>query len=49
MGMFSIPGIGREEDIRLAARYGMSFLRVGTNVTEATLAEPYIVLAKDWG
>ena len=48
-GMFFIPGIGREEDIRLAARYGMSFLRVGTNVTEATLAEPYIALAKELG
>src|SRR5258708_22580938 len=48
-GMFFIPGIGREEDIRLAARYGMSFLRIGTNVTEATQAEPYIALAKELG
>ena len=48
-GMFFIPGIGREEDLRLAARYGMSFLRVGTNVTEAAQAEPYIALAKELG
>ena len=48
-GMFFIPGIGREEDIRLAARHGMSFLRVGTNVTEAPQAEPYIALAKELG
>lgn len=48
-GMFFIPGIGREEDLRLAARYGMSFVRIGTNVTEATQAEPYIVLAKELG
>ncbi len=48
-GMFFIPGIGREEDIRLAASYGMSFLRIGTNVTEAELAEPYIALAKELG
>jgi 4-hydroxy-2-oxovalerate aldolase len=48
-GMFFIPGIGREEDIRLAARYGMSFLRVGTNVTETAQAEPYIALAKELG
>ncbi len=48
-GMFFIPGIGREEDIRLAARHGMSFLRIGTNVTEATQAEPYIALAKELG
>ena len=32
-GMFFIPGIGREEDLRLAASYGMSFIRIGTNVT----------------
>lgn len=48
-GMFFIPGIGREEDLRLAARYGMSFVRVGTNVTETAEAEPYIALAKDLG
>ncbi len=48
-GMFFIPGIGREEDIRLAARYGMSFLRIGTNVTETAQAEPYIALAKELG
>ena len=48
-GMFFIPGIGREEDIRLAASYGMSFIRIGTNVTEADQAEPYIALAKELG
>ncbi|PYX49919.1 MAG: hypothetical protein DMG79_07395 [Acidobacteria bacterium] len=48
-GMFFIPGIGREGDIRVAANHGMSFLRIGTNVTEATLAEPYIALAKELG
>jgi 4-hydroxy-2-oxovalerate aldolase len=48
-GMFFIPGIGREEDLHVAARYGMSFVRIGTNVTEAAQAEPYIVLAKELG
>ena len=48
-GMFFIPGIGREEDLRLASRYGMSFVRVGTNVTEIELAEPSITLAKELG
>lgn len=48
-GMFFIPGIGREEDLRLAAKYGMSFVRIGTNVTEAAQAEPYIALAKELG
>src|SRR5579872_1068932 len=48
-GMFFIPGIGREEDLRLAARYGMSFVRIGTDVTETAQAEPYIALAKELG
>jgi 4-hydroxy-2-oxovalerate aldolase len=48
-GTFFIPGIGRDEDLRLAARYGMSFVRIGTNVTEAVQAEPYISLAKELG
>lgn len=48
-GMFFIPGIGREEDLRLAARYGMTFVRIGTNVTETAQAEPYIALAKELG
>lgn len=48
-GMFFIPGIGREEDLRLASNYGMSFVRIGTNVTETAQAEPYIALAKELG
>jgi 4-hydroxy-2-oxovalerate aldolase len=48
-GMFFIPGIGREEDLRVAASYGMSFIRIGTNVTETAQAEPYIALAKELG
>src|ERR1700733_399293 len=48
-GMFFIPGIGRAEDLRLAARYKMSFVRIGTNVTEIDQAEPFIKLAKDLG
>lgn len=48
-GMFFIPGIGRDEDIRIGARYGMSFIRIGTNVTETAPAEPYIALAKELG
>ena len=48
-GMFFIPGIGREEDLRLAARYGMSFVRIGTNVTETDQARRYIALARELG
>lgn len=48
-GMFFIPGIGRAEDIELAAKYGMSFIRVGTNVTESERTRPFIELAKSKG
>jgi 4-hydroxy-2-oxovalerate aldolase len=48
-GMFFIPGYGKLEDIRLAARYGMSFIRIGTNVTEVPASEEYIRLAKELG
>ena len=48
-GMFFIPGIGRKKDLDLAAKYGMSFVRVGTNVTEAEQAEKYIKYAKKIG
>lgn len=48
-GMFFIPGIGRLEDIELAAKYGMDFIRIGTNVTEVEKAKEYIELAKSKG
>lgn len=48
-GMFFIPGIGRIEDIELAARYGMHFVRIGSNITMIEEAEPYIRKAKDLG
>jgi 4-hydroxy-2-oxovalerate aldolase len=48
-GMFFIPGIGRAADIQLAADYGMSFIRIGTNVTESERARPFIEQAKKLG
>lgn len=48
-GMFFIPGIGREKDLRLAARYGMNFVRIGTNITELEGAQKYFEKAKDLG
>jgi len=48
-GMFFIPGIGREQDILLAGRYRMHFIRIGTNINEIREAERYIKLAKDQG
>ena len=48
-GMFFIPGIGRAEDLQLAARYKMAFVRIGTNITEISQAQPFITLAKELG
>ncbi|HWW62937.1 MAG TPA: hypothetical protein VN181_16300, partial [Thermoanaerobaculia bacterium] len=48
-GMFFIPGIGRADDLRLAARYGMKFVRIGTNVTQSEQARASIELAKELG
>jgi 4-hydroxy-2-oxovalerate aldolase len=48
-GMFFIPGVGRAEDLRLAARYRMGFVRIGTNITELAAARPFIALAKELG
>ena len=48
-GMFFIPGIGREEDLILAAEYGMDFVRIGTNINEVEDSAKYIKIAKDLG
>jgi 4-hydroxy-2-oxovalerate aldolase len=48
-GMFIIPGIGRLEDLGMAAGYGMHFVRVGTNATEVAESEAYIAEAKRLG
>ncbi|MDA7774255.1 4-hydroxy-2-oxovalerate aldolase [Pseudomonadales bacterium] len=48
-GMFFIPGIGRLEDIDLAAKYGMNFIRIGIDVDNVDTCEPYIKKAKDLG
>jgi 4-hydroxy-2-oxovalerate aldolase len=48
-GMFFIPGIGRHEDLEMAASYGMHFVRVGTNATEVEESREYIEHAKKLG
>ena len=48
-GTFFIPGIGTREHLHLARDYGMSFVRVGTNITESEQAEEYIKYAKKLG
>jgi len=47
-GMFCIPGIARLEDIDLAHRHNMGFIRIGTNVTEVSRSEEYIKRAKKY-
>ena len=48
-GMFFIPGIGRHEDLDLAATYKMDFVRIGTNATEVEDSKDYIEHAKKLG
>ena len=48
-GMFCIPGIARLEDLDLAHKYGMGFVRIGTNVTEVAESEAFIKKAKELG
>jgi len=48
-GMFFIPGIGKIEDLDVAARHGMGFVRIGTDVTEVDKAKSYIEYAKSLG
>lgn len=48
-GMFCIPGIAKLDHLRLAADHGMSFVRIGTNVTEVDSSAPFIALARNLG
>lgn len=48
-GTFFIPGIGRMEDIDIAAKYKMPMLRIGANINEYHKAESYIKRAKEKG
>jgi 4-hydroxy-2-oxovalerate aldolase len=48
-GMFCIPGIATLNDISMAQKYGMNFIRIGTNVTEVNASEQFIKEAKNCG
>ena len=48
-GMFFVPGIGRHDDLEIAAQYGMDFVRIGTNVTEVRKSAEYVEHAKKLG
>ena len=45
-GMFCIPGIARLEDLDLAKKHGMGFVRIGTNATDVRESEEFIKKAK---
>lgn len=45
-GMFFIPGIGRRSDLDTAKRYGMDFVRIGTNADEVKLSKEFIEHSK---
>jgi 4-hydroxy-2-oxovalerate aldolase len=41
-GMFFIPGIGRPEDLDLAASHGMRFVRIGANAPDIAQTGPFV-------
>lgn len=47
LGFFCIPGIARIEDIIIAKKYGMDFIRIGVGVHEYKKAIPYIEACKN--
>lgn len=48
-GMFCIPGIARLEDIDLAYKHDMGFIRIGTDVTKVSESEEFVKRAKKYG
>lgn len=48
-GAFIIPGIGTLKDLEGAARLGAGFIRIGTDVVQTEIAEPFVRRAKELG
>jgi 4-hydroxy-2-oxovalerate aldolase len=48
-GMFCIPGIATLDDVDLAAKHGMDFIRIGTDVSNTASALPFVERAKQHG
>jgi len=48
-GVFFIPDIGDFSDIDIAVKYGMDFIRIGTNINESEKGYKYIKYAKSKG
>ena len=49
LGFFCIPGIAREEDIELAKRYNIGFIRIGVTAKEYKKSKKYIDKAMEQG
>ena len=49
IGVFCIPGIAEVNDVTESAKHGCSFIRVGTNVENVEMSQPYIEAAKECG
>lgn len=49
VGMFYIPGIGAARLLERAARHGLNFVRIGTNVSDTRSGERVVRQAKDLG
>ena len=47
--MFLIPGIGTLDHIRMAANYGMNFIRIGADFDKVDSTSPFIDLARNLG
>lgn len=48
-GMFCIPGIAKIEDLKIAHKHNMGFVRIGTDVTKVEKSELFIKEAKNHG
>ena len=46
-GMFCIPGIAELDDIDVAVKYGMDFIRVGVDLNDVDKLEPYVKRARE--
>ena len=46
-GMFCIPGIARLQDVDLASKHNMGFIRIGTDVTKVAKSEDFIKKQKN--
>ena len=48
-GTFFIPGIGRHQDLEMAAGHGMKFVRIGANAPDIAQTEPFVAAARRLG